>query len=240
MNNMIKSFGESLRIIKSDKSIILLSLIPITIGILLYFLLGQWIYGDVYDWGKELIASRVESGWLNFLSGIFVTILSIFFFFVINWTFVIVVSFFASPFNDLISSRAERIAKGQAPPDISESFERMIKRVLHTFINEIKKVVFIIFVTLIGFAFSFFLPPVSLVISALLLAISFVDYSWSRHNLKFGKCLSDVKSNFMPYIASGGIFLIMVGIPLVNLFALPYSVIYYTVLFSKNQKVLEY
>lgn len=240
MNNMIKSFGESLRIMKSDKWIILFSLIPIIIGILLYYFLGQWLYGDVYDWGKELIASKVESGWLSFLSGVFVAVLSIFFFFVINWTFVIVVSLFASPFNDLISSRTEKISQGQTPPDISDSIGRMMKRIAHTLINEIKKVVFILLMTILGFAFSFFLPPVSLVISALLLAISFVDYSWSRHDLQFRKCVSDVRSSFIPYTASGALFLVMVGIPVVNLFALPYSVIYYTVLFSKNQKVLEY
>ncbi len=240
MNNMMKSFGEALRIMKSDKWIILFSMIPILIGIVLYYFLGQWLYVDVYEWGKQIIASKVESGWLSVLSGLFVGVLTVFFFFVINWTFVIAVSLFASPFNDLISSRTEKISKGQAPPDISDSISRMMKRMVHTFINEIKKVIFILLVTIIGFIFSFFLPPISVVISALLLAISFVDYSWSRHNLHFRKCLSDVRGSFLPYTASGGLFLVLVGIPVVNLFALPYSVIYYTVLFSKNQKVLEY
>lgn len=240
MNNMMKSFGESFKIMKSDKWIILFSMIPILIGILLYIFLGQWLYVDVYAWGKELIASKVETGWLSFLSGLFIAVLSIFFFFVINWTFVIVVSLFASPFNDLISSRTEKISQGQAPPEISQSISRMMKRITHTLVNEIKKVFFILLMTLIGFAFSFFLPPVSLVISAMLMAISFVDYSWSRHDLKFGKCVSDLRASFIPYTASGAVFLVMVGIPVVNLFALPYSVIYYTVLFSKNQKVLEY
>lgn len=239
MNNMMKSFGDSLRIYKSDKWIILFSFFPVLIGIILYYFFGQWLYGDVYEWGKQLISSKVESGWLSFLSGLFVAILTIIFYFIINWTFVIIVSLLASPFNDLISSRTEKIANGQRPPNISDSFSRMMKRFLHTLFNEIKKVAFILLMTLIGFALSFFLPPLSLVISALLLSISFVDYSWSRHNLTFRKCMSDVKSGFVPYCASGGVFLILVGIPIVNLFALPYSVIYYTVLFSKNQKILE-
>ena len=239
MNHMASSLKEAIVIFRKDKWTLLLSMAPIIIGILIYIFLGKWIYGDVFNWGKSLIESKVEGGWLNALSGIIVLALSIIFYFLINWTFVLVVSFFAAPFNDMISRRVEKIVNGQTPPELSESFNIMLKRLGITLLNEAKKIAFLLFLSLAGFALSFFLPPVSFVVSSLLYALNFVDYSWGRHDLHFRSCLKDTKDSFIPYSITGAGFLVLVAIPVLNLFILPYSTVYYTVLFTKRQKVLE-
>ena len=238
MKDMVASLKDALIILRKDKWTLLLSLLPILIGIGVYIFLGKWLYGDVLDWGTSLIEDKVKGGWLSALSGVIILLLSVIFFFVINWTFVMLVSLLASPFNDMISRRVEKITNGQQPPELSESFKIMLSRLGKTLLNEVKKIIFLLILTIIGFAVSFILPPLGFVISALLFAINFIDYSWSRHDLKLGLCVKNLKESLIPYTISGAGFLILVSIPVLNLFILPYSTIYYTILFTKGQKVL--
>ena len=240
MNHMVSSFGEAIAIFRKDKWTLALSLVPVAIGIVIYIFLGKWLYGDVFNWGKSLIEEYVQGGWLDALSGVIVLLLSIIFYFIINWTFVLVVSFLAAPTNDMISRRVEKITNGQTPPELKDSFRIMLKRLGKTMVNEAKKISFFIFLSVIGLALSFMLPPIAFCVSALLYALNFVDYSWGRHDLHFSSCLRDTKDSFLPYSITGAGFLVLVGIPILNLFLLPYSTVYYTILFTKRQKVLEY
>jgi CysZ protein len=238
VKEMISSLKDAFIILRKDKWTLVLSFIPILIGISIYALMGKWLYVDALDWGKSLIETKVQGGWLSALSGVIVLLLSVFFFFIINWTFVMLVSFVAAPFNDMISRRVEKITKGQTPPELTESFKIMFARFGKTIINEIKKILFLITLTIVGFGISFFLPPIGFIISALLYAVNFVDYSWSRHDLGFGLCTQNIRNSLIPYTLSGAGFLVLVSIPVVNLFILPYSTIYYTILFTKTQRVL--
>jgi CysZ protein len=238
MNHMISSLKEAFVILRKDKWTLLLSLIPVFIGISIYIVMGTWLYGDVFEWGKSLIETNIQGGWLSALSGVIILVLTVFFFFIINWTFVMIVGLIAAPFNDMISRRVEKILSGQLPPELSESFRIMLGRLGKTIINEIKKVIFLLTLTIVGFGISFILPPLGFIISALLYATNFADYSWSRHDLRLGLCLQDTRNSLIPYVLSGCGFLVLVAIPVVNLFILPYSTIYYTILFTKSQKVL--
>jgi CysZ protein len=238
MNDMIVSLKDAFIILRKDKWTLLLSFLPIFIGIAVYTFLGKWLYGDVLNWGTALIEDKVRGGWLSALAGVIVLLLSVIFWFMINWTFVMLVSLIASPFNDIISRRVEKITKGQVAPELSESFMIMFKRLGKTLINEIKKIILLLVLTILGFIVSFFLPPLGFIISALLFAINFIDYSWARHDLKLSLCIKNIKDSLIPYTISGAGFLVLVSIPVLNLFLLPYSTIYYTILFTKGQKVL--
>ncbi|MBT3585709.1 MAG: hypothetical protein HN509_12465 [Halobacteriovoraceae bacterium] len=237
MGLMIKSFGEALGVFRKDKIIILFSAVPVFVGIALYYFLGDWIFTDVRAWGQGWIEGNLSAGTLGtVLTWVLTAILSIIMYFVVNFTFVLVVSIFACPFNDLISTRVEKIMGGEEPEALSITLKKVMGRALFTLINELKKVSFILILTAVAFGLSFFpiLAPVSVIISAFLLAVSFLDYSWSRHTFKFSNCLGDVKNNFFTYGFSGAIFLSLITIPFVNLLALPYGVIYFTVLFSRS------
>lgn len=87
---------------------------------------------------------------------------------------------------------------------------------------------------MVGFIF----PPLSVLISGLLFAASFLDYSWSRHDYNVGQCLKSVTSSFVIHLLSGMGLLFLISVPIVNLFVMPFSTIFYTVLFSEN-KLLE-
>src|SRR5690606_31946442 len=198
--NFIKAFGQALSVMENDKWIVVLSLVPVAIGVGLYYWLGSWLYGDVLTWGNEWVKESIASDtWGNVISWAVGIVMTIVLYFVISWTFVLIISIIASPFNDVISSRVERAILGRSEETVSASFSQMFGRIFRILWNESKKIVFIVILSLIGFLFSFipFLVPVSIVISSMLLAVGFLDYSWSRHDMKFGECVKDIKASFM-------------------------------------------
>lgn len=236
---MINSFGKALSIMFRDKVILLLSLIPIVVGSLVYFFAGQWLYSDFLKMGRGWIEQSLGSGSLtSILYYLLVVLVTIALYFVISWTFVIVVSIFAAPFNDIISSRVERIIGGKQPTSFNESFKRMLGRIGKIFVNEIKKIIFIIVLNSLAFVLSFIpiLVPVSMAISAILMGVAFIDYSWSRHEWSFANCFSDLRRSLIPYTLGGGIFLAIISVPFVNLLAYPYGIVYFTVLFSEKNR----
>lgn len=231
--NIVAAISESFGVYRKDKWIFIFSLVPLFIGAGLYSWLGSWLFNDLLTMGKAQIEQYVSSGgWSQFFFWILAGILTIGFYFLLSWTFVLVVSGLASPFNDIISNRVERAIRGEAAEQVSESFARLMKRLGHTLFNELKKIAFILILNILAFALSFvaILAPISVLISALLMAVGFLDYSWSRKNFSFGACLSDIRTSFFSYGLMGGAFLVLITIPIVNLFALPFGVVYFTVL----------
>ena len=78
-------------------------------GLALYFFLGAKLYQLVMVYGRGKIEGFIGDGsgasfvyWALFI--LFMATL----FFVVNWTFVMVVSVLPAPFNDAISARVER------------------------------------------------------------------------------------------------------------------------------------
>lgn len=226
-------------VLRRDSFTLFLGGIPIALGLLFYFLIGRWVYTVLLPRGQKGLESLIGIGsWADFLSYILLPLVTVVMFFFINWTFVLVVSLVASPFNDLISSRVERIVSGGNPESPRESFRKMLRRVRLIFVNEIKKIIFVVSLTILAFGLSLFplLVPVSVLLSALLMSMSFLDYSWCRHQMPLGECLSHLRSSFGAYAVSGGIFMVLMSIPLVNLFSLPLAIIYFTILFTKRSE----
>jgi CysZ protein len=237
MMNIISSIGTSFSTFKKDKWIALFSLVPVTIGALIYIFLGKYLFTDLLGMGKQWIESSVSSsGWSSVFYYLIVGLLSIAFYFLVNWTFILIVSLIASPFNDIISSRVEKVLVGKKPDDVSHSFKRLFGNLAETLLNEIKKIALIVVLTLTGFFVSFIpiLAPAGILISALLMSVSFLDYSWSRKNMKTKECVSEVKKNFITYSIMGGAFLTVMSIPLFNIFVIPFGVVYFTTLHTKG------
>ncbi|MBC98143.1 MAG: hypothetical protein CME63_10360 [Halobacteriovoraceae bacterium] len=233
--NIVSCIGISLKVFKEDKWIGIFSLVPIIIGATIYYFLGSYIYGDILIMGKQWIESSINSsGWGSFLYYVMAGILTIGFYFLLSWTFVLVVSGISSPFNDVVSRRVEKVLAGEVPESISASLSRMSLRFLGTIINELKKIGFIIFLSILALVISFIplLAPIGVVISAILLAVGFLDYSWSRHNMHFRDCVNDIRKHLFSYGIMGGVFLALISIPVFNLFLLPFGVVYFTVLFT--------
>jgi len=196
-------------------------------------------YGTVMAEGKALIDQYITG---DTLSGIVyylvAAIFTIMLYFLINWTFVLIISLISSPFNDMLSSRVEKIHRGQALDSFGESFTKIGSKFFSTIFNEIKKIIFIVVLSLISLVFGYIplLTPLSVLITVLLLAIGFIDFSWSRHKLSFGSCFNDIRKHFLGYSFGGGFFFILISVPIVNLIVSPLATSYFTILWIKNNE----
>ncbi|WP_164848431.1 EI24 domain-containing protein [Halobacteriovorax sp. HLS] len=235
MKQPIKTFSQTFTIFKKDKLIILLSMVPVLIGLAFYYYVGSFFYGDLLKLGNEFVKANVSSEGLgSVLSWLLTGFLTIALFFLVNWTFVLFVSIIASPFNDLISGRVER--QILSLPANSLDSERFFSKFFKIIFNEAKKIALILFLSIVAFITGLFLPPLGFAISALLLSVSFLDYAWSRKDLSFGECVTNVRSSFFTYLITGCAFMALISIPIVNLFVLPFAVVYYSALYySKIQ-----
>lgn len=205
------------------------SSIPLMIGFACYYFLGNYVFGDLQLMGKEYLAQHMDlSGWVGSIFTGLVTVLFVVF---MNFTFFIFVSIIASPFNDLISARVEKIYGTSNEEE--QSLKDVLKRLPTTLKNEAKKIVFIIVLSFINLAISLTFPPASFIIAGIILAISFVDYSWSRNELSVTECIKDLKRGFVTYLLAGIAFMFLISIPIINLFFLPLAVVFFTVIFCE-------
>lgn len=236
--NIFKGFSESVSVLKKDKWIVVFSIMPVLIGLLLYIALGTYLYTDLLTIGVNNIESQISSETFGkFVVYLLVTILTVLYYFLINWTFTLLIAALASPFSDVISKRSEKAYLGEEAESLMDSLSYMGRGFFSTILNELKKISFILSVTIVSFFLSFFplLLPVTAVLSANLMSASFLDYSWARKGLSFAECLAEIRKGFLIYSISGFLFLFLVSVPFVNLFVIPLGVIYFTIVHTQRQ-----
>jgi len=242
MKGTISSFSLAIRSIFKDPVNLILALVPTVIALAIYL----WAVVSVFknsDWFTAFMAQYIESpeaaGWL----GKFLTALLILFIFLLmSWTFVIVVGIIAAPFNSMLSSRIEKQLTHQT---VTDSTSKTMKEIFHglgrTFFTEIKKLIAILVMAVLAFLLNL-IPlfyPVGVFLVATLLAVQFVDYSWSRHDYSLGACVRDTFRNAFPYALSGGFFLILVTVPLINALVPALATAYYTILWLKRHEMIK-
>ena len=152
-----------------------------------------------------------------------------------NWTFVLIVSLFAAPFNDFLSESIADELEGK-PYKRDRGFWNEIFPFVW---NETKKISVIVFLSLIAFTISFIpiLLPISLCISFMLIAAQFADYSWSREKLTLKECINDMRMNFFKYCFSGALFFLLISVPMVNLFVPAWATAHFTLLFTRKKQI---
>ncbi len=238
---MFQALVKVKEVLKKDPWILVFGSLPPIISLIMFYFLGNLVFGNLLTYGKEQIEGYLtSSGWSTFFYWLIAGFLTAVFFLLVNWFFFLIVSIIASPFNDLISSRTERVISGQNPESINDSISVMLKNFVRTILTEVKKVLLIIIVSLIALVLSAFplFAPVGAVLSSHLMAASFLDYSWSRHNMGVKDCVSHIKGNLFIYTICGAAFLLLVSVPLVNILILPFGAIFFTILFHQNKRLI--
>lgn len=243
MNGVLRSFPVALKMIIKDPVNLVLSFFPTVIAISLYLITIVSTYQNsdrLVSWLRGYIYTADQATWI---AKLLTAILIIFIFFLMSWTFVIVVGVISAPFNSLLSSRIETklIQKVFMDEDQEKAMEIVKSGMIQTFKNEGKKLVFILVIGIAAFLLNLFplFYPIGIFLFATLVAVQFLDYSWSRHRLSFSFCLKDVIRNIFPYSLGGFFFLLMVAIPLVNAFVPAYATSYFTVLWLHRQKKID-
>ena len=240
MNDMLKSFPVALKMIFTDPVNFILSLFPTLVALGIYFLTIVGVYRNsdrFIAWLRPYVYSEDQA---TLAARILTAILIIFIFFIMSWTFILIVGIISAPFNSLLSSRIEQklVTRVIMNEDQKEAIEEVKKSMAQTFKNEFKKLIFLGAVAIAATLLNFFplFYPVGVALISILLAVQFVDYSWSRHDMHFGACLKDSMKNLLPYLVSGFFFLMLVAIPIVNAFIPAFATSYFTVLWLYRQK----
>ncbi len=238
MFGMNKSFSFALGMIFRDPINLLLAIIPTLMAIAIYILTIVSIYRNSDRFVSMFRGYIYTADQASLLAKVLTGILIIFIFFLMSWTFIVVVGIIAAPFNSMLSSRIEdKLCGKKLDNDKSRTMKEMAGELGATFKNEMKKLILIVCMAGFAFVLNFFplFYPVGLCILAILLSIQFIDYSWSRNNVTFGKCMNDVFKNIIPYTLSGLVFLMLVSIPLVNTLVPAFATSYYTILWLHRQ-----
>lgn len=243
MKGILQSFPMAFKMILTDPVNFVLSIFPTLIALALYLFTIVTAYRNSDRLVAFFRGYIYTSDQATFFATLLTGILMIFIFFVMSWTFVVVVGIIAAPFNSLLSSRIEQklVQKVYMDEDQSKALAQVKMSMGQTFKNEAKKLIFIGIVAVLAFVLNLFplFYPVGIFLVATLVAVQFVDYSWSRRNMHFGECLKDVMKNIIPYSISGAIFLLLVAIPIVNAFIPALATSYFTVLWLYRQKKIE-
>lgn len=237
--DIFKAFPISLRMIFKDPINLMLTLIPTGIALSLYVFIMVSIFKNsdylglmIRDWLPE----PSHAGWIG---KVLTTLLILFVFLLMSWTFVVVVGIIAAPFNSMLSSRIEnKLCRKIVSTDKGQTLNEVFKGLTQTFKNELKKLFFIGILAVVAFLLNIFplFYPLGMFLVATLLSIQFIDYSWSRHNLSFSSCLGDVLKNVIPYSFSGFFFLLLVTVPIINALVPALATSYFTVLWLYRQK----
>lgn len=243
MNGVFKSFPVALKMIFTDPVNFVLSLFPTVIALAMYLFTITSVYRNAdrfIAWLRPYVYNPDQA---NILGKILTAILIIFVFFLMSWTFVIVVGIISAPFNSLLSARIEQklVQRIIMDEDQKHAIEQVKRGMAETFKNEFKKLFVLGFMAILAFVLNMFplFYPLGVFIVATLLAVQFVDYSWSRHNMHFGACLKDTLKNILPYSVSGAIFLALVAVPIVNALIPAFATSYFTVLWLVRQKKID-
>lgn len=235
---MFKSIPLAFRMIFRDPVNIFLALIPTLIALALYLLTIMAVFNNSDRFISIFRGYIYTADQASILAKILTAVLVIFIFFLMSWTFVIVVGIIAAPFNSMLSSRIEKsLLQHTVNPDRKEALQKIGQGLGQTFKNELKKLIFIAVVAALAFVLNFvpILYPVGVFLVAVLLSVQFLDYSWSRHDLHFGACVKDTMLNIIPYSLSGFFFLLLVTVPIINAFIPALATSYYTVLWLQRQ-----
>lgn len=239
--NEVKILPLSLRLIFKDPINLLLAIIPTILALSIYIFFIVLIFKNSDYFGvfvQDWIPDPQTAGWVGkLITAIFI----IFMFLIMSWTFILLAGIISAPFNSLLSYRIEqKLINAPISNDAKKSFSMLLKSLGATFVNEAKKLIFILALTALAFILNIFplLYPVGIFILALVLAIQFVDYSWSRHDLTFSQCVGDLFKNIFSYGGYGLVFLVMITIPLINALVPALATSFFTVLWLKRQKRL--
>ena len=242
MSHILKSIPLAFKMIFKDPVNLLLAFIPTAIAMALYLFTVVTVFRNSDRLVSMFRGYIYTADQADVLAKIITAVLVIFIFFVMSWTFVIVVGIIAAPFNSMLSSRIEKkLIQHVDGADKKETMKQIGQSLSQTFKNELKKLIFIVFVAALAFVLNLFplFYPVGIFLVATLLSVQFIDYSWARHEMHFGACLKDVTVNIIPYSISGFIFLLLVSIPIINAFVPALATSYYTVLWLHRQNKIQ-
>ena len=204
---------QAFRLLLSQRSLMLLATVPILFSILILTGLIWAFSAGFATWAQAQIGST--------LGTVSTVIFSLILIFASIQVTGLIANLLAIPFNDLLAEKTEKIMKVSVPQRSGFGHLYRLAR-----LDAVKTILYLVLWIL--FTIGTWIPVIGLVFFigiALINTLNFVSYPQSRRLLGFWSSIGWVQANAARSLGFGMITTVLLMIPLVNILALPISVV---------------
>jgi CysZ protein len=145
------------------------------------------------------------------------------------YTFVLLANFIAAPFNGVLAERVEQTLTGNKPPS-SGRVLAVFATIAEAFLTEFRKLLYLL-MWMLPFAVLMVVPGLAVVVgpcwllfSSWLLALEYIDYPASNHEIRFRDLRQRLRKRRALALGFGGAVVAATMIPVLNLFVMPAAV----------------
>lgn len=223
-----------------EPSVRLYVLIPLIINVLVFLAGYAFVFYQV-QWLANWVASSVPE-WLTWISWLLWPIALLVLVFATVYLFTLVANLIASPFNGLLSEKIEVVLTGKTESATVGGWLGMLKSLLPTLINEIRKIAYFL-VFAVPLVVCMFIPVVNVFIAPLwfifgcwMQALQYVDIPMSNRGLVFKDVKAECAGSRLLSLGFGAGVTVLAAIPVVNLFVMPAAVAGATALYIQRSR----
>ena len=172
--------------------------------------------------------------WLTWLTWLLWPLLVATLLLIAAYGFAILANFLAAPFNGLLAEQAEARLRGTPPP--STDWRQLLRDLPAILWNEVRKLLyglrFALPLLVLGLVpgINVLVAPLWLLLGSWLLALEYLDFPLGNHGKPFGEVRAWAAENRWHSLLLGAIALAGSGLPLLNLFIMPLTVVAATIL----------
>ena len=206
-------------------------IVPLLLNIIIFGVLIRFSLHQFSGWLEVLLGWIPD--WLGFIRWVLWPLFFALILFIAAYTFTIVANFIASPFNGLLSEKAEQLLTG-SPLEETSGWRELPAMIPRALIRELAKLLYYLrWLILIGlfWLLSFIIPvlapllPVAwFVFGAWMMAMQYCDYPYDNHQFDIPSLRADLRSRTLTTLGFGGAITFATLIPLLNLLIMPAAV----------------
>lgn len=205
-------------------------IIPMLINLLLYGIAFELAYYYVNDLITQLIPA-----WLHWLNWIIIPLFFLSFFIISYFTFTVLANLISAPFYDKLSAKTLVLITGQDLPGVEHSWLKVMTA-------ELRRVAYIGTRSLL-LLILFFIPVVNIiapflwaVFGAWSMAMEYMAYPMENEGILFDEQKKLLRNASVGSLSFGGITMLGLAIPLLNIVVAPAAVIGATIYFNDMNK----
>ncbi|UJF23917.1 sulfate transporter CysZ [Suttonella sp. R2A3] len=198
--------------------------VPLSINIVV-FALATW--GFVHYLNVVMEHFLPADSWLSYLRWVLWPLLAVLFGLIVFYTFSLLANLIAAPFNGFLAAAVERLETGVTPDSgltlAQEARASISQEVRKTFFFLSRAVVLLI-LSLIP-VLNLIAPFLWFAFSAWVAYLQYMDYPMANHGIRFAEQRRRLRGRPLDTFGFGGLATVMMMVPILNLFAMPVSVI---------------
>lgn len=210
-------------------------LTPLLINLSLF---ASATYGFIYYLDSLLNHFLPQGSWLSYLRWLLWPLIVLMLAIIIFYSFSLLANIIAAPFNGFLAQAVETIDSGQRPitnMTLSQEIWHSVKQELIKALFFLSRAIPIIILTFIP-VINLLAPLLWFLYSAWVCYLQYMDYPMANNGIAFKQQRHLLKRQPLATFSFGGLASLMMMIPLLNLIAMPLSVIGATLYWSRHLK----